>query len=101
MQHRNSLPPHTNPAKAANATKTDSRHLPQKCMQSSKQFTKKKTKPISQKHKHTHTHTSERIPGWLRESNPATGICTKNMQERRGMCILGHGNRVSRTFGQQ
>jgi len=49
----------------------------------------------------THTHTSERIPGWLRESNPATGICTKNMQERRGMCILGHGNRVSRTFGQQ
>jgi hypothetical protein len=46
--------------------------------------TKKEAKPISQKHTHTHTHTSERIPGWLQESNPATGICIKTHARKAG-----------------
>jgi hypothetical protein len=58
MQHRNSLPhppkPTTNPARAANATKTDSKNLPQKCTQNSKQFAKKKNKTHQSE---THAHT--------------------------------------------
>jgi hypothetical protein len=83
MQHINSLPhppKPTNPAKAANATKTDSKHLPQKCTQNSKQFTKKKTKPISQKHTHT---LRKGFRAGFGIPILATVICVKNMQERQ------------------